>query len=281
MKLEKVQKFLLTVAVVFVLLVAVLVRFNPDLLPESLTEGIGQQVAGAAGQMQAMAPEAGAGDIVDTGQSSWDAGPIGTANSVLDVPAYTDSAWVAINDNIPEFTAEEITYALDNVFETYSELDALGRCGVAYANICQELMPTESRESISSVTPSGWNNQKYDSDLVEGGWIYNRCHLIGFQLAGENANPKNLITGTRYLNIDGMLSFENMIADYVKETDNHVLYRVTPVYDGNNLVASGLQLEGYSVEDRGEAICFNVYSYNVQPGIEIDYATGENHLAGG
>ena len=166
-----------------------------------------------------------------------------------------------------------------SVFEYYSDLDELGRCGVAYANICQELMPTEKRESISSVTPSGWNNKKYDSGLVDGGWIYNRCHLIGFQLAGENANPKNLITGTRYLNIEGMLPFENMIADYVHETDNHVLYRVTPVYTGDNLVADGVQLEGWSVEDAGEAICFNVFAYNIQPGIGIDYATGENWLA--
>ncbi|MBO5461599.1 MAG: DNA/RNA non-specific endonuclease, partial [Ruminococcus sp.] len=150
----------------------------------------------------------------------------------------------------------------------------LGRCGEAYANICQELMPTEERGNISSVKPSGWVNAEYD--FIDGKYLYNRCHLIGFQLAGENANECNLITGTRYFNVEGMLPFENMIADYVKETENHVLYRVTPIYEGSNLVASGVQMEAKSVEDDGEGILFNVYCYNVQPGVEIDYATGES-----
>lgn len=186
------------------------------------------------------------------------------------------SAWVEVNDNTPFFAESEYT---TEAFETYSELDYLGRCGVAYANICQELMPTDERESISEIKPSGWgHNNKYD--FVDGKYLWNRCHLIGFQLAGENANEKNLITGTRYLNIEGMLPFENMVADYVKETGNHVLYRVTPIYDGTNLVADGVLMEGWSVEDNGEAVCFNVYAYNCQPGVEINYATGENWASG-
>lgn len=187
------------------------------------------------------------------------------------IPSYIGSPYTIINDNQPYFTEDEIT---TEVFETYSELDRLGRCGVAYANICEELMPTEKRESISDVKPSGWKNEKYD--FVDGGYVYNRCHLIGFQLAGENANNKNLITGTRYMNVDGMLPFENMVADYVKETGNHVLYRVTPLYNGNDLVAHGVEMEAYSVEDNGDGILFNVYCYNVQPGVDIDYSDGSN-----
>lgn len=191
---------------------------------------------------------------------------------------YEGSPFVAVNDNVPYFTDEEKENAKTNVFEIYSELDNLGRCGVAFANICRELMPTEDRESLSSVTPSGWKNKQYDSDLVDGGWIYNRAHIIGFQLAGEQANNKNLITGTRYFNVDGMLTFENMIADHIKESGGHVLYRVTPIYDGNNLVAEGVLMEAWSVEDNGESICFNVFCFNVQPGITINYATGDNWL---
>ncbi|MCD7950261.1 MAG: DNA/RNA non-specific endonuclease [Erysipelotrichaceae bacterium] len=189
------------------------------------------------------------------------------------IPDYDEDPYVEINDNIPYFTDDEIT---TEVFEEYSELDSLGRCGVAYANICQELMPTEKRQSIGMIKPTGWQIAKYD--FIDGKYLYNRCHLIGFQLAGENANEKNLITGTRYMNVDGMLPFENMVADYVKETDNHVLYRVTPLFEGDNLVASGVEMEAYSVEDDGEGICFNVYVYNVQPGVIIDYATGDNEL---
>lgn len=204
--------------------------------------------------------------------------PAGDAsNSVerdLGIPAYSGSPYAVVNNNESFFTKSDIT---SNVFETYSEHDSLGRCGVAFANICKELMPTEKRESISSVKPSGWINKPYD--FVDGGYIYNRCHLIGFQLAGENANDKNLITGTRYMNVDGMLPFENMIDDYVEETNNHVLYRVTPLYEGNNLVASGVLMEAFSIEDGGDGITFNVYCYNVQPGCEIDYATGDNWLS--
>ena len=164
-----------------------------------------------------------------------------------------------------------------NTFETYSRLDFLGRCGAAYANLSRELMPDGERESIQSVTPTGWENNAYD--IVENEYLYNRCHLIGFQLAGENANEKNLITGTRYMNVEGMLPFENEVAEYLKYSGNHVLYRVTPIFEETNLVASGVEMEAMSVEDSGAGICFHVYVYNVQPGIEIDYKTGENWRA--
>ncbi len=180
-------------------------------------------------------------------------------------------AYVAINDNEPDFGD---FYSTESA-EYYSELDKLGRCGVCIANVGKDLMPTEKRGSIGKVKPSGWKTVKYDG--IDGKYLYNRCHLIGYQLSGENANEKNLITGTRYLNTEGMLPFENMIADYVKETGNHVLYRVTPIYDGDNLVASGVQMEAKSMEDDGEGILFNVYCYNVQPNITIDYATGDSH----
>ena len=194
-----------------------------------------------------------------------------------EIPGYSGAAYVEINGNQPYFTEDEIT---DEAFESYSELDALGRCGVAFACIGIEIMPTEERGDIASVTPSGWeygglsNNNTYD--FVENGYVYNRCHLIGFQLAGENDNERNLITGTRYLNIEGMLPFENMIADYVEDTENHVMYRVTPIYNGFDYVAQGVLMEGYSVEDNGWAICFCIFAYNVQPGVTIDYFTGVN-----
>lgn len=189
------------------------------------------------------------------------------------IPEYSGAPYVELEGNQPGFAKEEMTL---EVFENYSELDSLGRCGVAYANICPELMPTEGRESIGNVKPTGWATAKYD--CVDGKYLYNRCHLIGFQLAGENANKKNLITGTRYLNVTGMLPFENEVADYVKRTDNHVLYRVTPVFVENELVARGVQMEAYSVEDAGDGVCFNIFAYNVQPGVGIDYATGESWL---
>lgn len=197
--------------------------------------------------------------------------------SLSDVPAYSGKAYTSVNGNVPYFTAAELTATS---FETYSDLDSLGRCGVTYACIGQDLMPTEERGSIGMVKPTGWHTVRYD-DLVDGKYLYNRCHLIGYQLTGENANTKNLITGTRYLNIEGMLPFENMVADYIQETNNHVLYRVTPIFEGNNLVANGVLMEGYSVEDNGAGISYCVFAYNVQPGIEIDYATGESKLADG
>lgn len=195
--------------------------------------------------------------------------------SLEEVPAYSGSPYVELDGNQPGFSLEERT---TDSFETYSTLDALGRCGPAYACIGQDLMPTEDRESISSVHPTGWVQAEYS--FVDGGSLYNRCHLIGFQLTGENANEENLITGTRYMNVEGMLPFENMVADYIKETGNHVLYRATPVFEGENLVASGVVMEAFSVEDEGEGVCFHVYVYNVQPGVEIDYATGESWETG-
>ena len=198
------------------------------------------------------------------------------AVSIEDIPAYDGYSYVVINENVPLFTEEEL---VEDSYEFYSELDWLGRCGYAMACIGRNLMPTEDRESISSVKPSGWVQAQYD--IVEGKSLYNRCHLIGFQLTGENANENNLITGTRYLNTKGMLPFENMVADYIKETGNHVIYRVTPIYEGDNLVASGVQMEAWSVEDQGESICFHVYVYNVQPGVIIDYATGASRLDSG
>lgn len=188
-----------------------------------------------------------------------------------DLPPYSGEPYVAVFDNQPAFSEEDLTTAS---YEYYGELDYLERCTVTEACIGQDLMPTESRESISSVHPTGWIQNSYD--FVDGKSLYNRCHLIGFQLTGENANERNLITGTRYLNVDGMLPFENLVADYIRETDHHVLYRVTPVFQGEELVARGVQMEALSVEDQGGGVCFNVFCYNVQPGVEIDYATGEN-----
>ena len=194
-----------------------------------------------------------------------------SAATLAEVPEYSGDPYVEINDNQPEFEDYELT---TEAFEEYSELDELGRCGTAEACVGEETMPTEERGNISSVKPTGWKNKDYDN--VDGGRLYNRCHLIGFQLTGENANEKNLITGTLYMNTEGMLPFENMVADYVHETDNHVLYRVTPIFDGDDLVASGVQMEAESVEDDGAGVCFNVYVYNVQPQITINYATGDN-----
>lgn len=196
--------------------------------------------------------------------------------SLADIPEFTGEPFVAVNGNVPDFTADDLSV---NGFEAYSDLDSLGRCGVAYANIGPELMPTEARGEIGQVKPTGWHTVKYD--CVDGKYLYNRCHLIGYQLTGENANEKNLITGTRYMNVDGMLPFEDMVADYIKETGNHVLYRVTPVFEGGNLVTSGVLMEAESVEDHGEGVLFNVYCYNAQPGVSIDYATGESALAEG
>ena len=197
--------------------------------------------------------------------------------SLSEVPAYSGKAYVAINGNVPSFDEEEKAGAVSS-YEYYSPLDALDRPGYAEASVGRDIMPTEERGSIGSVKPAGWHTVKYD--IVDGKYLYNRCHLIGFQLTGENANERNLITGTRYLNIEGMLDFEDQIADYVKETENHVLYRVTPIYEGNELLARGVLMEGWSVEDEGRGICFSVYAYNAQPGIAIDYKTGASWLTG-
>ena len=191
-----------------------------------------------------------------------------------DIPEFDGKTpYVIINNNEPNFPEEDFN---SNSFEKYSELDSLGRCGAAYANVSKDTMPTEARGEISKVKPTGWHTVKYD--CVEGKYLYNRCHLIGYQLTAENANKQNLITGTRYLNVDGMLPFENQVAEYVKQENGHVLYRVTPIFEGNNLVANGVQMEAESVEDKGEKVKFNVYAYNVQPNIKIDYLTGNSEL---
>lgn len=192
-----------------------------------------------------------------------------TSYDLESIPEYSGEPYVTIHDNVPFFSEEELT---TDSFETYSELDDLGRCGTAYANICEEIMPTEKRGKIGMIKPSGWHTVKYTG--IDGNYLYNRCHLIGYQLSAENANEKNLITGTRYLNVTGMLPFENIVADYVNETGNHVLYRVTPIYNQENLVADGVLMEAQSVENDDLAFC--VYCYNVQPGIEIDYHTGDS-----
>lgn len=211
-----------------------------------------------------------------TGQSN-NATSVGTgiakAVDPSTLPAYSGTAYTVVNGNQPNFSAAELT---TKGYEKYSSLDSLGRCGAALASCGTEIMPgaNEERGSISSVKPTGWVQAKYSG--ISGGYLWNRCHLIGWQLSAENANKQNLITGTRYMNIDGMLPFENMVADYIKETGNHVAYRITPIFEGNNLVCSGVQMEAYSIEDEGDGICFNVYCYNVQPGITINYATGES-----
>jgi len=190
-----------------------------------------------------------------------------------DIPEYTNNPYVIINNNIPNFDEDDYT---TRGFEKYSKLDKFGRCGVAFANICKETMPPkgDERGEISSVKPTGWVQERYN-----GEYLYNRCHLIGYQLSDEDANERNLITGTRYFNVTGMLPFENQVADYLKENkNNHVLYRVTPVFEGNNLLASGVQMEAYSVEDNGKGVCFNIFVYNVQPGVSINYETGESAL---
>lgn len=200
--------------------------------------------------------------------------PSETADGIDAIPEFSGAPYVELCGNRPEFTEEEIKA---EAFETYSELDELGRCQTAFANICRELMPEEERGNIGMIKPSGWQTVKYD--FVDGKYLYNRCHLIGYQLAGENANEKNLITGTRYMNVQGMLPFENKVAAYAEETGNHVLYRVTPVFEGDNLLAKGVRMEAYSVEDQGRGICFHVFVYNSQPGVQINYANGESSVS--
>ena len=198
------------------------------------------------------------------------------ALDISQIPPYEGKPYVILGNNVPNFTDAE--FEASSSFETYSELDSLGRCGPAYANVGTDLMPTEKRGPIGQIKPSGWHTVRYD-DIIDKKYLYNRCHLIGYQLTAENANPRNLITGTRYLNAEGMLPFENKAASYIKHTGNHVLYRVTPIFEGNNLVASGVEMEALSVEDRGKGLRFHVFCYNVQPGIVIDYATGDSHAA--
>ena len=213
----------------------------------------------------------------DAGQST-EGGTSSDSASVYnlsDIPEYSENPYVVLNGGKPYFSTDNLS---TKSYEEYSELDSLGRCGVCEACIGQDLMPDDERGSIGQVKPTGWHTVKYD--CVDGKYLYNRCHLIGWQLTGENANKCNLITGTRYMNVDGMLPFENMVADYIKETGNHVQYRVTPIFEGDNLLASGVVMEAYSIEDNGTDICFNVYVYNVQPEIAIDYETGESYYVG-
>ena len=240
------------------------------LLSVSLLPGCSSSADDGAKAQQAAAEQT---QQVET-QSAGEQAPA-AAIDLASVPAYSGGPCVELYGNEPQFTDEE---KARSSFEEYSPLDSLGRCGAAFALIGTETMPTEERGSIGSVRPSGWHTVRYNG-VVDGNYLYNRCHLIGYQLAGENANPKNLITGTRYLNIEGMLPFEDEVASYVDRTGNHVLYRVTPVFDGSNLVANGVQMEAWSVEDGGKGVSFDVYCYNVQPGVSIDYATGDSALA--
>ena len=191
-----------------------------------------------------------------------------------DIPDYDGKSYIVLNDNKPSFSPSSYDYT--ESFELYSDLDNLGRCGVSYALLGKDLMPTEERTGIGSIKPTGWHTVKYD--FIKGKYLYNRCHLIGYQLAGENANEKNLITCTRFMNTESMVTFENKVAKYIKETNNHVLYRVTPLFEGDNLIAKGVQMEASSLEDKCESICFNVFVYNVQEGIDINYKNGESKL---
>ena len=193
---------------------------------------------------------------------------------VSNIPNYSGKDYIILNNNEPNF--EDLANTT-KTFEVYSELDSLGRCGAAYANIGKDLMPTTAREKISMIRPSGFKTTRYDI-IIDGKYLYNRCHLIAYQLTAEGANEKNLITCTRHMNADVMTEFELLVGNYIRRTNNHVLYRVTPVFDGNNLVAKGVQMEAKSVEDNGKSIKFNVFVYNVQPGIEIDYKTGNSWL---
>ena len=265
----------LIIGILFLLLCG----FLPDLENESdqissnvTTESLSTEVADIQESQIADSKPRDETEIVEDTQTEAQTKPSTEVTlSLANIPRYSGKPFTLVNDNVPEFRDTDLS---TTSYEYYSDLDALGRCGVAYACVGTDLMPTEERGSIGSVKPTGWHTVKYDN--VDGKYLYNRCHLIGYQLSGENANEKNLITGTRYLNVDGMLPFENLVADYVKETENHVMYRVTPLFDGDNLVASGVQIEAESVEDDGQGVYFNVYCYNVQPDIKINYATGDS-----
>lgn len=259
------------IAVSIIILIGVI--FSGCISDEDLSEPVDTEMPTAA-VTESVADPAASDDSSQPAAAPAAASESSSAFSLSSVPDYSGSPYVAVNNNVPYFTQQDYT---TESYEYYSPLDSLGRCGVCVASIGRDLMPTEERGSIGSVKPTGWHTVKYDN--VDGKYLYNRCHLIGYQLSGENANTRNLITGTRYLNVQGMLPFENMVADYVKETGNHVLYRSTPIFSGSNLLASGVLLEAYSVEDSGDGICFNVYCYNVQPGVSIDYANGDSYAS--
>lgn len=193
------------------------------------------------------------------------------------IPAYDGAPYTEINDNKPTFTKRQLT---TKEFKKYGDLDNQGRCTTAYANVSPKTLPNKRRGSIGMIKPTGWHTVRYD-EIVDGKYLYNRCHLVAHELAGEDANEKNLITGTRYMNVQGMLPFENRVADYVKSTGNHVLYRVKPIFDGKDPLAKGVHMEAESVEDKGAGISFNIYCYNVQPGVHIDYHTGESYAKSG
>ncbi len=273
--------------ILFSLLLALLLLFSacglPPTPPETEEEFLSETLSDQKATLENKTQEESA-DQTGKAENKPDPAPEHNSNQVPEkkpdrfdpssLPSYTGSPFAIIHENVPFFTPEECT---TTSFESYAPLDALGRCGVTIASIGKDLMPTQERDSIGQVKPTGWHTVKYD--LVDGKYLYNRCHLIGFQLTGENANTKNLITGTRYLNVEGMLPFENMVADFVKETGYHVMYRVTPVFSGNDLLAKGVLMEALSVEDKGEGISFCVFCFNVQPGIDISYATGASSLA--
>jgi DNA-entry nuclease len=273
------KKLIIIIAAVLVLFsCAVAIGDNDTAAPDEttasttiLSEVTSEKASAQSGNesTQAVSQSTTQGKLATTNKSN----SSNSAVSLASIPEYSGKTYVALNNNVPQFTDDEIT---TKAFERYSSLDYLGRCGVAFACLGIETMPTEERGPIGMVKPSGWHSVKYD--CVDGKYLYNRCHLIGFQLSAENANTRNLITGTRHLNVQGMLPFENMVADYIKETDNHVMYRVTPVFEGENLVCKGVIMEAYSVEDKGEGICFNVFCYNAQPSIKINYKNGESCL---
>lgn len=252
------------------LVLVLVVLFASPILAPDLTEKVNpQEILSGVSQIGELPQEILAGTEQPT-TTEPQSEAVSDNNAEFEIPQYAGEPSTIINNNIPFFT-ETTTQC----FEEYPALDSLGRCGAAYACVGIDTMPTEERESISQVKPSGWHNNPYD--FVDGGYVYNRCHLIGFQLTGENANERNLVTGTRYMNVQGMLPFENKVADYIASTGNHVMYRVTPIFEGNNLVCSGVLMEAYSVEDDGSGVQFCVYCFNVQPGVVIDYATGENY----
>ena len=274
---HKIDSFLLTGALLICLLIAGCSTTQSETgdAPSILAEASGASVAGEATSEAEFS-----GDVLDPSaettiaeedSATEDRTSDSDTFSYADIPEYSASASVTVHANIPYFTEQELT---TDVFETYASLDSLGRCGVAYANLCQELMPTTERGAIGQIKPSGWHTVKYAG--IDGNYLYNRCHLIGYQLAGENANEKNLITGTRYMNTQGMLPYEDEVADYIDRTDQHVLYRVTPIFLEDELVCRGVLMEAYSVEDEGAGICFCVFCYNVQPGVTINYATGDS-----
>lgn len=243
---------------------------NSGTVPETITTNIQTTTSAAETSSSTSTTTA---SITEPAQTETEVVVSESSFSIKEIPTFNGTPYCTVNDNQPYFTSDEIT---SQSYEYYPNLDSLGRCGACIACISLDMMPTTEREGIGMVKPSGWHLDKYD--FVDGKYLFNRCHLIGYQLTGENANLSNLITGTRYMNIQGMLPFENKTAGYIRSTGNHVMYRITPVFDGDNLVATGVLMEAYSVEDNGQGLCFNVFCYNAQPGVVIDYSTGENHL---